>query len=96
MYTIKVTRLNKVFGFAITFRVFVDGEELGRVGNGKTIECTVKEAGEHTVTIKSVEEDFNQIVTLNDNQNEVEIFFSVSMGLIAGRPNVKEIKYSKK
>ena len=91
MYTIKVTRLKKVFGFAIPFKLLVDGEEIGSLSNGKTFNCNVKK-GTHTITLKSTEKDVVEEVTL-DEHKEVELQIIAKMGLIAARPFIKEIIY---
>jgi len=90
-YTIKVTRLKKIFGFAIPFTLIIDGEKIGSLPNGKKYECDVKK-GTHTVTLKSTEKDVVQEVTL-DEHKEVELQIVAKMGLIAARPFIKEIIY---
>ena len=91
-YIIKVTRLKKVFGFAIPFDLYVDNNIIGSLSNGKSFDCIV-EKGMHTVTFKSTEKDVNEDVTLDDNHKQVEVIITAAMGLIAARPNIKEIKY---
>ena len=89
--TIKITRLKKVFGFAISFTGIVDGVEVGRITNGATIECKVSK-GTHKVGIKSIENIVEQEVVLDD-KTEVEIEFQVGMGVVAGRPVIKAVNY---
>ena len=90
-YVIKVTRIKSMVGVAISFKVFVDDVEVGVLTNNSSITCNVSK-GVHKVTIKSLEKAYDQEVTLDDKK-EVEIFVSVKMGIIAGRPNIKEIIY---
>lgn len=90
--TIKVTRLKKIFGFAIPFDLYVDDNHIGSLSNGKSYDCIVKE-GTHKVVLKSTEKDVIQEVTLDKEHNKVEITLTAAMGLIAARPNIKEVKY---
>lgn len=91
-HIIKVTRLKKVFGFAIPFTLFIDDKEIGSLSNGKTFECEVSE-GTHKVVIKSLEKDFKEEITLDEEHKNVEITVVAAMGLVAARPKLKEIKY---
>jgi hypothetical protein len=91
-YVIKVTRLKKVFGFAIPFTLLVDDKEIGSLSNGKSFDCIVTE-GMHKVTFKSTEKDVHVDVTLSEEHQKVEIIITAAMGIIAARPNIKEVKY---
>lgn len=91
-YVIKVTRLKKIFGFAIPFTLYVDDQNIGSLPNGKSYDCVVKE-GTHKVIIKSTEKDVIEEVTLDQNHKKVEISLVAGMGLIAARPKIKEVKY---
>lgn len=90
-YTIKVTRLKKVFGFAIPFKLVIDEKEIGSLPNGKKYECNVSK-GTHKVILKSTEKDVIEEVTL-DEHKEVELQVVAKMGLVAARPFIKEIIY---
>ena len=89
---IKITRPKKIFGFAISFKGFVDGVEVGSISSGSTIECRVSK-GTHKIEIKAVETTIEQEVTLNDTQKEVEITVVCGMGIVAGRPVIKAVNY---
>ena len=89
---IKVTRLKKVFGFAITFTVYIDDILIGRLGNGDTVERMVP-SGTHKVSIKSLEKTLDQEVTLDDAHKEVDITVSIGMGVIAGRVKLESVNY---
>lgn len=91
-HIIKVTRLKKVFGFAIPFELYIDDEKIGSLSNGKSFDKEVSE-GVHKVVIKSVENNFEQEVSLDDEHKNVEIILTAKMGLIAARPNIKEVRY---
>ena len=91
-YVIKVTRLKKMFGFAISFELYVDDKKIGTLSNGKSFECVVTK-GTHKVIIKSLEKNFEEEVSLDKEHKKVEITLTAAMGLIAARPNIKEIKY---
>ena len=90
-YVIKVTRIKSMVGVAISFKVFIDDVEIGVLKNNSTVMSNVSK-GIHKVSIKSLEKTYDQEVTL-DEKKEVEIYVSVKMGIIAGRPNIKEIIY---
>ena len=89
---IKVTRIKKVFGFAIHFTLFIDDNEIGPLENGTVIETRVQK-GTHKVSIKSFEKTVDQEVTLNDNQKTVEISLQVGLGLAAGTPKLVSVEY---
>ena len=92
MAKINIIRPGSIFGFAISFTALVDGNEVGKVKNGKTITVEIPE-GEHTVSIKSLEETLDQKVELTNGKTEVDIKVAVGMGIIAGRPVIKGIEY---
>ncbi len=90
-YVIRVTRLKKVFGFAIPFKLYIDDKEIGSLSNGKSFDCIV-EKGVHKVILKSTEKDVIEEVTLDKN-HKVEITLKAAMGLIAARPKIIDVKY---
>lgn len=87
-----VTREKKVMGFAITFPVFVDGVELGKLGNGKSLETDVL-VGKHTVEFRCVEKTISQDVELKEDNNSVEVVCRADMGLIAAVAHVTKVEY---
>lgn len=91
-YLIKVTRPKKIFGVAISFKIYVDDVELGKLSNGVSLEKRVP-AGSHKVSIDALEKTIDQEVILDDEHKEVEIFVSVGFGVIAGRPKIDSIQY---
>ena len=86
-----VTREKKVLGFAISFPVFVDGENIGSLGNGKSLEVNVA-PGKHLVEFRCVEKTITQKVTLDKNDS-VEVTCKASMGLIAAIANITNVEY---
>lgn len=88
---IVVTREKKVMGFAISFPVYVDGVQIGILGNGKSLETEVTK-GVHEVTFNCVEKTVKQEVDLTDS-NEVEVTCKASMGLIAAIAHVTNVEY---
>ncbi|MBR2603610.1 MAG: hypothetical protein IKE10_01100 [Bacilli bacterium] len=86
-----VTREKKVMGFAISFPVFIDGEKLDNLGNGKSLEKVVS-PGKHVVEFRCVEKTITQEVTLDKNDT-VEITCKASMGLIAAIASITDIEY---
>lgn len=91
--TITIVRENKVFGFAIPFEVYVDDVKLGTLSNGATL-STKAVLCPHEVKFTSTEKDVIEIIELTENKKEVIITIVPKMGLIAGRPYVKDIKYN--
>ena len=91
-YKIVVTRPKKLFGVAISFKILIDGVEIGRLTNGISLERMVTE-GSHIVTIKSLEKTLEQEVILNDEHKEVELSVSIGFGVVAGRPKINSVTY---
>ena len=90
---ITIVRENKVFGFAISFEVYVDDSLLGTLKNVTTLSCPAA-YGTHEIVLKSTEKDVVQGIVLNENQKEVTIDIVPKMGLIAAKPSIKNIKYN--
>lgn len=90
---ITIVRESKVFGFAISFDVYVDDSLLGKLKNGTTLSCPVA-YGMHEIVLKSTEKDVVQSVVLNEGQKEVTVEIIPKMGLIAAKPVIKNIKYN--
>lgn len=90
---ITIVRENKVFGFAISFEVYIDDSLLGTLKNGSTLSCNVA-LGMHEIVLKSTEKDVVQGIVLNENQKEVTIEIVPKMGLIAAKPSIKNIRYN--
>lgn len=86
-----VTREKKVMGFAISFPVYIDGVQLGSLGNGKSLEMNVA-PGKHVVEFRCVEKTITQEVTLNENDS-VEVTCKASMGLIAAIASITNVEY---
>ena len=91
--TLTVTRKKKVMGFAIPFPVYVDGEKIGSLGNGKSLTCEVGE-GTHTVMFKCVEKDVKQEINVTSVTNSVEVTCQAKMGLAAAVTQVLDVKYN--
>ena len=72
--------------------LYIDDEKIGSLSNGKTFDKEVSN-GVHRIVIKSTEKDVVQEVTLDDEHKNVEITLTAKMGLIAARPNIKEVRY---
>ena len=91
--SLTITRNKKIMGFAISFPIFVDGVEIGKLKNGQSLNYEVSE-GIHKVLFKSVEKDLEQEITINSNTNSVEIICQLKMGLVAGVPQILDVKYN--
>lgn len=89
---INVIREKKMFGFAISFSVYVDDTLLGQLNNNSKLSTDIA-LGEHKITFKSTEKDVIQEVTLSEEKKEVNIYIVPKMGLIAAKPSIKEIIY---
>ena len=88
-----ITRNKRVMGFAISFPIFVDDVEIGKLGNGKSLSYEVSE-GVHVVRFKCVEKDIEQEITVNSSTNSVEIICQLKMGLVAGIAQILDVKYN--
>ena len=91
-YKIVVTRPKKLFGVAISFKILIDGVEIGKLSNGVTLERMVT-AGSHIVAVKSLEKTLEQEVVLSDENKEVTISVSIGFGIVAGRPKIDSVTY---
>jgi len=90
--TLIVTRKKKAMGFAIPFPIYVDGNKIGDIQNGKTITYNLIK-GKHTVSINSVEKNMEKEFTFDDEHKCFEIVFCAQMGLVAARPNIISFQY---
>ena len=89
---INVIRENKVFGFAISFSVYIDDSFIGELKNGTTLSTNIA-VGPHRILFKSTEKDVIQDIALAEDKKEVDIYVVPKMGLIAAKPKVKEVTY---
>lgn len=87
-----VTRPKSMVGMAISFTVYVDGKDIGKLKNNTSLTCNVA-VGEHTVIVKSLEKEVVQNVLIQDDTNSVELIVGIKMGLIAGRAVLKDVIY---
>lgn len=92
MATLKVIREKKIFGFAISFSVIVDGAEVGILKNGSTLTHELSRST-HTLKITSLEKDVSQIINISNECDTVEVRVSIGMGILAGRPHINDVKY---
>ena len=90
--TLKVIRKNKLFGFAISFSVFVDGKKIGVLKNGVTLTCNL-DKGTHMLMIKSLEKDIRREINISDECKGVEVYMSIGFGFLVGHPRIDGIKY---
>lgn len=87
-----VTRPKSMVGMAISFTVYVDGKDIGKLKNNTSLSCDVT-VGAHTVIIKSLEKDLVQNILVKEDTNSVEMIAGVKMGFLAGRANLKDVIY---
>lgn len=73
MATIKIQRTNELFNAARNYKIFIDGQFVGKIANGATKEFPTN-AGQHTVTAKmdwcsspnvSIDIDTNETIHLS-------------------------------
>ena len=88
-----VTREKKAVGMAISFTVYVDGKNIGKIKNNSSLTCNVS-VGKHQVIIKSLEKDTIQDIEVSESTNSVEIIITVKMGILSGKAGIKEIKFN--
>ena len=88
-----VTRLKKIFGFAIKITVIVDDEEIGKLspGNSVTKELT---PGIHKVYLKTAETVVGEELNITETTKSVEVTCKIKMGLLVGAPKLVEVKYN--
>ena len=91
-YTLIVTRKKKTMGFAIPFPIYVDGNKICDLQNGKTVTYNLNK-GKHTVSINSVEKNMEKEFILDEDHKCFEIVFRAQMGLIAARPVIISAQY---
>ena len=90
---LKITRVKKLMGFAISFDVFIDDNYIGKLKNGKNLTCNIS-LGTHKVLFKCVEKNIIQDINITPTTNSVEIITHAKIGLIAALCNIDEVKYN--
>ena len=87
-----VKRPKSMVGMAVSFTVYVDGTNIGKLKNNTELTCDVT-TGEHTVIVKSIEKEVVQNILVQEDTNGVEVVVGIKMGLIAGRAVLKDVIY---
>ena len=87
-----ITRPKSMVGMAISFTVYVDGKDIGKLKNNTSLNCNVT-VGDHNIIVKSLEKEVNQNILVNDDTNSVEVIVGIKMGLVAGRAVLKDVIY---
>ena len=90
--TIIVKRENKFVGSLINFDVFIDGEKVGKLGNGKTLTYDMP-LGSYDVKLSAPGNNVVREVNLTEKNRTVEITIVCKMGMVTGKPYVKSIEY---
>lgn len=90
---ITVTRPSNFFGCAIPFEAYIDGSNLGTLSNGAILSCNAA-YGVHELVLKSTEQDVVEEIVLSENQKEAVVEVTVTMGLIAAKPRIKNVIYN--
>ena len=79
-------------GFLLPFPIYVDGQKICDIQNGKTVTYNLTK-GTHTVSINSVEKNMEKEFTLDEEHKCYEIVFCAQLGVIAARPNIIHFGY---
>ena len=89
--TINVIRDKQFKGAIIPFNVFIDGQYVGELTNGKQLSFPVY-LGHHVVSFKT-EKEIIQEVDITEQQRNIYINVNCKMGLLMGRPNITNVYY---
>ena len=87
-----VTRKKRAIGCAIPFPVYIDGEKIGQLTNGISLEKEVT-VGSHAVEFVCADGNIRQDVELTESHESVEVLCTARMGLIAARVSILEVIY---
>lgn len=91
MVTVKVTREKRTFGWAIPFPLYIDGEKIGTLTNGMSLEKEVTQ-DKHLVEFVCADGNVKQEIDLT-NEPGVEITIRARMGFIAASVFITKIEY---
>ena len=83
MGSITFNRSNSIFGCALVFKVFIDGQEVGAIKRGKTVIFDVP-YGNHQLMLKSGLAKVESMIQVGDNSKHFVFNCSVKMGFIQG------------
>ena len=87
-----VTRKKRAMGCAIPFPLYIDGEKIGQLTNGASLEKEVT-VGSHAVEFVCADGNIRQDVELTESHESVEILCTARMGLIAAAVKITSIEY---
>lgn len=87
-----ITRPKSMVGMAVSFTVYVDGKDIGKLKNNTSLNCDIT-VGEHNIIIKSLEKEVNQNILVKEDTNSVEVIVGIRMGIVAGRAVLKNVIY---
>ncbi len=82
---ITISRVKKLWGFAVSFQVYVDNQLVGSLANGGNIVVEVS-PGKHMVRLSLLGSQIEESIELNDQQKNVVLTIKPKMGLLAARP----------
>ena len=88
---LKVTRERRTFGVAIPFPLYIDGEKIGTLKNGMSLEKEVTQ-DKHLVEFVCADGNVKQEIDLT-NEPGVEITIRARMGFIAASVYITKIEY---
>ena len=82
---ITISRVKMLWGFAVSFKVLIDGQQVGFLTNGGNIVVAVP-YGSHLVKLSLLGSKIAENVILNEQQKNVVLTIKPKMGLLAARP----------
>jgi len=87
-----VSRRKRTLGFAVSFNVFVDGINIGKLKNNSSLSYNLS-IGSHKVIIDSIEKNTEVLLDIKENTNNVEIVVEAKMGIIAATARLLDVIY---
>lgn len=77
-----ITRKKSIYGCAIPFKIFIDGNLKGRISNGETINLEIP-YGTHKISFNKANSKQNRIITISDDKKNIKITVKVNMFALA-------------
>ncbi len=91
--TVNIIRDKKFMGSFINFELYIDNQPAGIIKNGTNLSIPVY-FGNHIVTLKTIDKTVDKEIVLSSTQRNAYILCDCSMGLLVGRPHIKNFYYN--
>ena len=88
MGSITFNRSNSIFGCALVFKVFLDGNQIGTIKRGESVKFDVP-YGNHQLMLKSGLAKVESAIQVGDNSRNFVFSCSVKMGFLQGGINLE-------